>query len=185
MRRQISFAASPRSAFSAALFADHPEGHQGQPQFPAARQPRRRSKCLGWMAASRLPTSSTIRIRGWACSSTSVAHGGRRVVYATDVESPDGFDAGISRFIARRRHADPRFPVSGRGLCPIMPESQERLRPQHRFHGGAQRRALRGQAPVPVSFRSRDIPTPMLEAMLAAGPARISRIRIWPRKGKK
>ena len=29
-----------------------------------------------------------------------IAHGGRRVVYATDVESPDGFDPGISAFIA-------------------------------------------------------------------------------------
>ncbi|MEI6613650.1 MAG: MBL fold metallo-hydrolase [Chrysiogenales bacterium] len=28
-----------------------------------------------------------------------LAHGGRRVVFATDVESPDGFDAAISRFI--------------------------------------------------------------------------------------
>jgi ribonuclease BN (tRNA processing enzyme) len=28
-----------------------------------------------------------------------LAHDGRRVVYATDVESPDGFDAAISRFI--------------------------------------------------------------------------------------
>ncbi len=28
-----------------------------------------------------------------------LAHGGRRVVYATDVESPDGFDPVISRFI--------------------------------------------------------------------------------------
>lgn len=28
-----------------------------------------------------------------------LAHGGQRVVYATDVESPDGFDAAISRFI--------------------------------------------------------------------------------------
>jgi ribonuclease BN (tRNA processing enzyme) len=28
-----------------------------------------------------------------------LAYGGRRVVFSTDVESPDGFDAGISRFI--------------------------------------------------------------------------------------
>jgi ribonuclease BN (tRNA processing enzyme) len=28
-----------------------------------------------------------------------LAHGGKRVVYSTDVESPDGFDAAISRFI--------------------------------------------------------------------------------------
>jgi ribonuclease BN (tRNA processing enzyme) len=28
-----------------------------------------------------------------------LAHGGRRVVFSTDVESPDGFDASISRFI--------------------------------------------------------------------------------------
>jgi ribonuclease BN (tRNA processing enzyme) len=28
-----------------------------------------------------------------------LAHGGRRVVYSTDVESPDGFDAAISHFI--------------------------------------------------------------------------------------
>ena len=28
-----------------------------------------------------------------------LAHGGRRVVYSTDVESPDGFDASISHFI--------------------------------------------------------------------------------------
>lgn len=28
-----------------------------------------------------------------------LTHGGKRVVYSTDVESPDGFDAGISRFI--------------------------------------------------------------------------------------
>ena len=44
------------------------------------------------------PHQARFASRGWACSSTGSAHGGKRVVYATDVESPDGFDAGISAF---------------------------------------------------------------------------------------
>jgi len=52
------------------------------------------------------------------------------VVYATDVESPDGFDPAISAFITGADLLMPRFPVF-RPDYSSSKQSPERLWPQH------------------------------------------------------
>ena len=99
-----------------------------------------------------------------------VRQGGRSVVYATDVESPDGFDPGIGALHRRRRPAGPRFPVFRPGIISAPPTrgraSATAPSPWPRATPGSARSSA-----CSCSISTPTIPTPCW-------------MRCWPRPGK-